>query len=914
MPGPGLGGEEGTILEEPSLIEASLVEAEPSLIELGGTGLISLIEETGERPVVGAGAAPGGAQTQRVAAADLNQTQPMSLQQLAGATDPRATQRMEVQALDPRATVRGGAPGAGQPAAGQGAGMGLGVRPLPGVRLPGSSPELTVGLSVPPAPAVQREPSLMVLTDETLLPLPADVLARRLNLQRIEAADDPSRIRPVPLGQAEPETQAVPLPGMAPPPERTETRRLGEARPGVSGSFDPKTGSRMIRLAHRVQQRMGLGGATRPVRRGGLSLQQTLGLVILLCSIGALGVVGGRMYRQRRLDGLAAEAAVLRQAAEERGALSDLLAAAEAYGRVLQAQPADEPALAARAHLLTRAVYEHGEPLTSPRPVLEQDGGAAPDSPLREEAARAAGLVLNEVDADAQAAQVYLALLTGDYGGAGRRARALGDTQPALGDYLQGLSALSRGSAGEAATLLQRSLRSAPRSTSAHEHLAQALLLDGKEEAALGELTEALRLNPEHPGAYSLRLWLRAVIEARGAARAADSREGDAGDLVRVRKALLESSGARAGWLERARAELWAADLMLRQRPADVSGAREILDRLQATDDGGDVNLGEQLGEVLLRARQPALAEKAARRVLQRAAGRRGARQVLIEALLQQHRADEARQALQPLLDVDRLVAVGARAAPGVWDGRLVLLAARVLLGLDQTLPAQALLEPLMQGDGADAAAAGLLLCRTALLLGDTKEAQALIGRMEGRMGGLSVAQRHELLVLQARHALQVRPPRRAQGEAALQQAVLLWPEGAEAHLLLGQLLRARGELPAARDELKRAVAGVGGEGFVEVQSRRELAEVALQQGDAGVARGLYDQLLQSEADADVLLGAAQAHRLSGDLAGALRVLTTVRAAGGERAKEDALRRERARVLTELGRIDEAQRLLQRGP
>src|SRR5205807_4323784 len=51
--------------------------------------------------------------------------------------------------------------------------------------------------------------------------------------------------------------------------------------------------------------------------------------------------------------------------------------------------------------------------------------------------------------------------------------------------------------------------------------------------------------------------------------------------------------------------------------------------------------------------------------------------------------------------------------------------------------------------------------------------------------------------------------------------------------------------------------------------ARRQMAELALAQGDAVAARDQFDALADKDPDAPTLLGAARAHLVLGDLAGA---------------------------------------------
>ena len=178
---------------------------------------------------------------------------------------------------------------------------------------------------------------------------------------------------------------------------------------------------------------------------------------------------------------------------------------------------------------------------------------------------------------------------------------------------------------------------------------------------------------------------------------------------------------------------------------------------------------------------------------------------------------------------------------------------------LDETLEAQGLLRQVeARASGALRSDAQLGLARIALLQGEREEARRLLGQL-----ALSptAAQRREAQILRAQLLLSARPKETASAQALLLSVLAEakeQPEQIEAHHLLARIFRDAGQLRAAREQLQKALQ-------IDDQPalRRELGQLALDEGDPALARKQYELLLQGDVqDPELLIQAARAYRL----------------------------------------------------
>lgn len=659
------------------------------------------------------------------------------------------------------------------------------------------------------------EPTLQPLTDTTLGPAFVDA--------------PPSRIRPVPLS--------------APGP--------GQGTDGPTKPLLPGGGTGRIGLG--LRQRLQAEGQTQGAAPR-FSLRAVLLLLLGFFLVVTLGTVAGRQARHLRLMRLGEAAREAAAAARVRGTQKDYRQAAQALQEVLRLDPAHGPSLSGHAYLLAEAAFELGE----------ED----------EAAGRAVRLVQTETDEAALAAQVYLALLSGDLREAERLAlhlSALGPGPGPLLPYLRSHVAWLRGQDEEALRLCEQAARERPERVLWQLRLAELLLESGQQARAAQVLQGVRATHPDHPGAQVLlaevtglkderqrtaaERRLLALIEARPDPPEKDEGGLSALHLIRARLALARLSRAQeseAGLLA-ARAHLAAAREALARRTSSLIPLREAL-----------------AGELLL-ARESALAQELAREVVTRAAWRRPARLTLAQALIDRGQGQEALLVIDPLIGPLIGPLFGPLSGPGKdRDEEVLLLKARALLGLDQTLEALQIVKEVLarregSGAGTGAGPAQLLHARILLQLGDLPEARQALA-------GADPARRPEARLLLARILLSERPPQRARARAELEWLVLHGPLLPEARLLLGRLL---GEMGHKREGMEQLAAALRIED--QPAARRELAALALDAGDAALAREHLDRLLAVAEDNELLLLAARAHRLSGDPAGAQQLLSRVR-------------------------------------
>lgn len=647
----------------------------------------------------------------------------------------------------------------------------------------------------------------------------------------------------------------------------------------VTASLSPDAGSprptRMLgglRDLLKAQRRKDERPSAMPARAMVLGL---IGAAALL----ALGTLATRQVRQWRWEQRVAPVRAAADSALRRGTLPDLSAAIRGCDELLDIVPADGSALAARALLLAEAVYEFGGP-------------PAPEAMtwLREESRRAVRLVQGERTLEARAAQAYQALHEADL----PAAEALAP-QSGIAAYLHCQVAWLRGQTEEALRHCTQAAAEQPGRALWRLRLATLLAEVGRSAEATREIGMVLARYPGHPGATLERLLLP------------DS--GYPGADPQAARVLQELAPRVASSAERARLHVRLAQLALHKIPGDPAQARKELAAAAALIDPAAVVLRERLAFGWEQARDPAAAEREARQVVQRAPGRPRARLVLAQALLRRGQGDEALQVLAPLVDF----------APGAAPAEIheaLLLKARALVFLDQTQEAQrvAAAAHARARDAVERGDAQLLQAWILLQLGDVNEALTLVlPLVESDPGGIcdpaggprcEQGQRAWLLLCQAQLAM--RPPQRAAARARLEWLVLHAQPAvaAQARVVLGRLLSEMGQAREAAEQLDAAlrVEEVPG-------ARRELASLLLAQGRADLAQRHCDVLLESAEDPELILMAAQAHRLSGDPAGALRILQRARRGGDD----EEVWIERARALLKLGRGAEVVALL-RGP
>jgi predicted Zn-dependent protease len=617
------------------------------------------------------------------------------------------------------------------------------------------------------------------------------------------------------------------------------------------------------RIGLGLRQRLQAEGQTPGEAAPRFSLRAVLLLLLGLFLVVTLGTMAGRQARRLRLARLGDAAREEAAAARARGTPRDYRQAAQALREVLDLDPAHGPSLSGQAYLLTEGAFELGE----------ED----------EAAGRAMRLVQTETDEAALAAQVYHALLLGDLREAERRLLHLGALGPGLGDgallpYLGAQVAWLRGQGEEALRLCEQAARARPERVLWQLRLAELLLASGQQARAAQVLEGVRATHPDHLGAQVL------FEEAAGLK---DERQRAAAE--RRLLVLLEAGGGLSA-LDQIRARLALARLHrlhddeagLREARAHLAAAREKLAR-QA---GLWLPQREALAGELLRARESALAQEPAREVLARAAWRRPARLILAQALIDRGQGQDALQVLAPLIGPEPLP-VQTSAPSDAEDAEVPLLKARALLGLDQTLEALQVVQEIL-GKQPRHEQAQLLHARIRLQLGDLPEARQALA-------GVDPVRQPEARLLLSRILLSERPPQRARARAELEWVVLHGPLLSEARLLLGRLLGEMGHRQEGMEQLAAALR-------IEDQpaARRELAVQALEAGDASLARQHLDVLLAAAEDNELLLLAARAHRLSGDPAGALQLLSRVRR-DRVGASVDAVQAERARAQQALG-------------
>lgn len=649
-------------------------------------------------------------------------------------------------------------------------------------------------------------------------------------------------------------------------------------------------------------------------RRGRFSLRLLVGL-LLLGAVGAGGWLGTNWYlREQHVRGLAGSARTSYDAAFEHGRLADFVTA-EARLRLLgDAVATDEASRQARALVLTAARFEFG-------------GGPpiASDSDWEQESLGAVRLVETERGAVAQAALIFAALVQGDLTAAEQHLELLQGANLGEGryrlpngmvDYLASQVALLGGREEQAVLALQRAVQK-QRLALWQRRLGYLLLRSGREEEALTVLTAAQKKQEDLVGAQIDLAYARGRTGKREAIAEAKQ---TLHNLIEAPK----SGPDPAGRSEHARAALLLSDLTLHADPGARAEARELLKKAQTQALATDVLFQEELAQAHLHIGDGEAAAAIARELVMRLPQRRTSRILLARALIAAKQGGDALHALSSLIESkekghkqpldaeaqllrahglflthDTLAAqqTARQVIAGTPSGSpehigAQLLTAEMLLTLGEPVSARRSLEPLMrlieksrpgEGEGADKAAAG-------------------------HPHPMSAEQQLHTQLLWARTLLSLRPPQQSDARALLESVVAASPDSAEAHYLLGRLLRELGVWTAAEQQLTAAVR----DDDHLTSARRELAGLLLVRGEFGRARELYTQLLKEEKDNELLIAAARAERLDGAPEKALSTLITVHRQTGElTAKfDEELLGERARALLVVGRGGEVVNLL----
>jgi tetratricopeptide (TPR) repeat protein len=330
----------------------------------------------------------------------------------------------------------------------------------------------------------------------------------------------------------------------------------------------------------------------------------------------------------------------------------------------------------------------------------------------------------------------------------------------------------------------------------------------------------------------------RAVLQVRRAQGPGNEsvREGARGALEGVVSKLVGDSSP--GQL--ARAFLGLAELELAR--GDLEAARRALASAAAKRRDGDTLLSEELAAAFARAFELDAAEKEARRAVAGfgGTGRLAPRLVLAEVALRRGRPAQALATIEEA-GTSRPEALVMRSSANLQLGRKE--AAR--------LDAEAALR--VQPDSVSARVA---LARVEIADAHPERAVRELDKLERAGKSAEVA-----AALGQLHA--ARNPDKARmwfNEALKRDALLL-----DARLALARMLREAGKLDDARTELTTLLQL----NPAFAPGRRELANLALDQGDAVGARDQFDALAEKEPDLETLLGSARAHLALGDGAAA---------------------------------------------
>lgn len=661
--------------------------------------------------------------------------------------------------------------------------------------------------------------------------------------------------------------------------------------------------------------------------------------------IGGSGWATGTWLLERQRQGeLATQSREALGEAHRRGRIADFAAAEAKLSRLLAKRSTDGAALAARALVLSEAQYELGgaerletaQAATDSQPASGQAANAAtsgtPTDKAREsskagdaagsvapggawatEAQAAARKAEGETTAAAYSAQVLAALSISDLKAAERaweRLQALppesdqhsefAPLPPGWRAYVASQVALLAGREDEAQASLTDAVSKSPLPLW-RRRLAEILVARGRPDDALAQLTAAEKDQSDHCGVQVDLASLRARKAAAGAQR-------QALQALQEWSTPLRTGSDPCGRGDRARAALALAELTLDTDPTARADSRTALERARAVYGSDDASASDRLAAAWLRTGDARLAQQQCQETLSRVPNRRRTRLLLAESQLRLNQGAEALRTLEPLLSAS---------AAGAEDGESALLKARVLLSLNDTLEAQKLARKLVSTASQSPqvrAGAQRVLARVSLILGEPATARRTLEPLYRQLAALNnvdATQREEQLdtqILWAEVLLSVRPAEQNEARAILEAVVTRAPERIEARLLLGRLLREMQEWGQAEQQLSAALRTDDR----HMGARRELAGLLVQRGDYAKAHALYQELIKEEQDAELLLAAARAERLSGAAEPALATLASVKRGRGEVTGkyDEALLVERARTLLALDRCGEAQNLL----
>ena len=641
-------------------------------------------------------------------------------------------------------------------------------------------------------------------------------------------------------------------------------------------------------------------------------------LLIGLLAVGAVGAAGwfgtNWYLRDQQTHQLASRARTSYDAAFEHGRLTDFITA-EAQLRALgDVMATDDAVRQARALLLTATRFEFGG-----GPQLE--GGAE----WEQESLGAVRQIETEPGALAQAALIFSALAQADLPSAEKHLELLQGANTSEGryrlpngmvDYLASQVALLAGREEQAVLALQKAVQK-QRLPLWQRRLGSLLLHSGRDEEALVILTAAQKRQEDLIGAQIDLAYARGRTDKR--------------DKIPQAKTALQpfveppKSGVDpAGRAEHARAALQLADLTLRAEPSARAAARELLTKAQTLAPPTDVLFLEEVAQARLRIGDGEAAATVLREVVTRLPQRRTTRILLAQSLLTAKQGNDALSALGPLIETKEKPDKGDKTP---IDAEAQLLRAQALLISHDTLAAQQVIRQVMAATPATNAqhiGAQLLTGELFLRLGEPVSAhrslEPLMRLIEKTKPGaadddkptggdkISAEQRLRVQLLWARTLLATRPPQQAEARTLLEAAVAQAPDNAEAHYLLGRLLRELGVLGPAEEQLTASVR-------VDdrlTSARRELAGLLMLRGEFGKAHELYSELLKDEKDSEILISAARAERLDGAPEKALATLLNVHRQTGEISGkyDEEFLGERARALLIVERGGEVVNLL----
>ena len=647
------------------------------------------------------------------------------------------------------------------------------------------------------------------------------------------------------------------------------------------------------------------------VPRSGVFAKLLVGL-FAIGAVGAGGWFGTNWYlHQQQVRRLGSTARTSYEGAFEHGRLGDFVQAEAQLRSLGEAVATDEAARQARALLLTAARFEFG-------------GGPpiAADSDWEQESLGAVRLVETEPGALAQAALVFSALSQGDLPAAERHLELLQSANTGEGryrlpngmvDYLASQLALLAGREEQAVLALQRAVQK-QRLPMWQRRLGYVLLRSGRDEEAIVALTAAQSRQEDLVGAQI------DLAYARGRA----GKPEQLAEAKQVLQGLVEApQGAPdpAGRSEHARAALWLADLTLRADPQARAAARELLTKAQSKALSTDVLFQEELAQARLHIGDGEPAAAIARELVGRLPQRRTSRILLARALVAAKQGNDALTALGPLIEGKD------KTAKATLDPEAQLLRAQALFLSHDTLAAQQVTRQVIAATPAGSAehiGAQLLAGELFLKLGEPVSARRSLeplvrqldkAKAEGATDGASkppsgakAKQRLHIQLLWARTLLAMRPPQQSEARALLESVVATTPDNAEAHYLLGRLLRELGVLGPAEEQLTAAVR----DDDHLTSAQRELAGLLMLRGEFGKAHELYTALLKEEKDSELLIAGARAERLDGAPEKALTTLLNVHRQTGEIAGkfDEELLAERARALLLVERGGEVVNLL----